>query len=332
MACKGLQGQARMIPVDWVHAPFAPKPKAGTDPTTQKAARVSVIGAARITHLRNWLNEHGAHERTLWTVVDGSFTNGTVLKALPPNTVLVGRIRADAKLYHLPELQPDKGRRRVYGHQAPTPEQLRQDENVPWRRIEVFFGGARRELRVKQLTPLRWRAAGENHLLQLLVIAPTPYRLSPNTKTLYRQPAYLICTDSNADPVKVVQHYLWRWDIEVNHRDEKTILGVGEAQVRTPQAVQNVTGCAVAAYAMLLTAAAQCQNAQADFHHLPAPKWRRNKSSRPTTANLIQNLRYELWARAIHFSGFVIKDYLNNKPEKCFFPLQSALFYAARAA
>lgn len=26
---------------------------------------------------------------------------------------------------------------------------------------------------------------------------------------------------------------LWRWGIEVNFRDEKTLLGTGEAQVRT---------------------------------------------------------------------------------------------------
>lgn len=332
MACKGSQGQARMIPVDWVHAPFPPKSTPGTDRAAQKAGRVSVIGAARIAHLRNWLNEHGGHDRSLWTVVDGSFTNGPVLKALPSNTVLVGRIRADAKLYHLPELQPEKGRKRVYGEQAPTPEQLRLDDNIPWRTIEVFFGGTRRELRIKQLKPLRWRTAGKDHLFQLLVIAPTPYRLGPHTKTLYRQPAYLICTDPDADPVEAVQHYLWRWDIEVNHRDEKTILGVGEAQVRTKKAVQNVTGCAVAAYAMLLTAAAQCHKGQANFEHLPAPKWQRKKPCRHTTANLIKNLRYELWARAIHFSDFIIKKHCNKKPKKCAFPLQSALFYAARTA
>jgi len=272
MACRGDNGQARMIPVDWVHAPFPPKKANGAE---HQAARVSAVGAARIAHMRKWMNEHGAQTRALWTVVDGSYTNGTVLKALPSNTVLVGRIRADAKLYYLPAEQPDKGRRRVYGEQAPTPEQVRQDENIPWRQMAVFFGGAVRELRVKQLRMLRWRAAGKQHTFQLIVIAPIPYRLSRNTKMLYRQPAYLLCTDADAPLQDVVQHYLWRWDIEVNHRDEKTILGVGEAQVRTPSAVQNVTACAVAAYAMLLTAAAQCQQLHGDFDHLPAPKWRR---------------------------------------------------------
>jgi hypothetical protein len=339
MACKGRNGQARMIPVDWVHAPIPPKPKSTASAKQREdyhaasnQCRVSAVGVRRIAHLRAWLNEHGAKERALWTVVDGSFTNKTVLKALPENTILVGRIRADAKLYHLPEQQPDKGRHRVYGKQAPTPEQLRQDQTIPWQRIEVFFGGAVRELRVKHVKMLRWRTAGEHHLLQLLVLAPTPYRLSKNSNALYRQPAYLICTDPDAALHDVIQHYLWRWDIEVNHRDEKTILGVGDAQVRTPKAVQNVTGCAVAAYAMLLTAAAQCQKDHARCDHLPAPKWQRKKSYRPTTMNLIQNLRYELWARSIHFSGFAVNKCANTKSQKCTLSPESALFYATRYA
>jgi len=41
---------------------------------------------------------------------------------------------------------------------------------------------------------------------------------------------------------------------QVNFRDEKTLLGVGEAQVRDQDAVQNVTATAVAGYALLLAA------------------------------------------------------------------------------
>lgn len=337
MACKGEHGQARMIPVDWVHAPLPPKPKPSTDKQVWENYRhearkccLSVVAMQRIRHLRQWFNEHGAKDRTLWTVVDGSFTNETVMKSLPENTTLVGRIRSDAKLFHLPQQQQGKGRRRVYGEKAPTPEQLRCDENTPWQFIKVFYGGSVRELRVKQLAPLRWRTAGEQHTLQLLVIAPTRYRLQKNGKLLYRNPAYLICTDPNAPIQEVVQHYLWRWDIEVNHRDEKTLLGVGDAQVRTPRAVQNVTGCAVAAYAMLLIAAAQCQKDNLPWNHLPPPKWKRKESQRPTTMNLIHNLRYELWNQSIHFSGFMTHQNQYINPKKRAFAPESALFYTTK--
>lgn len=337
MACKGKDGQARMIPIDWVHAPLPEKPPPnasekqwGAYRRQRRAARIGCIGAQRIRHLRRWFNHHGAQDCLLWTVVDGAFTNGPVLKNLPENTTLVGRIRADAKLHYLPKQQPKaQGRRRVYGPQAPTPQQLRQDEHVPWRHIEVFYGGKKRTLRVKQLAPLRWRAAGEKHDLQLLVLAPTPYRLSKNSRLLYRKPAYLICTDPAADPVDVIQHYLWRWDIEVNFRDEKTLFGLGDAQVRTAPAVQNVTGCAVAAYAILLLAAVLSKRNGATIEHLPAPKWQRPKSLRTTTQRLKQNLRYEIWGRSINFSGLMTHQHANTKSPKTTPSIGSAVFYAS---
>ena len=163
-----------------------------------------------------------------------------------------------------------------------------------------------------------------------MVIAPTGYRLTKNGKLLYRQPAYVICSDPQAPLEDIIQHYLWRWDIEVNHRDEKTLLGVGEAQVRTPAAVQNVTATAVAAYAMLLTAAMQCHKEKRSFEHLQPPKWNKAKPKRTTTANMLKNLRYELWAQAIHFSSFAVKNRTNTKPEKLHPQPADALFYAQR--
>lgn len=337
MALKGPHGQARMIPVDWRHAPRPPKPGKQAEPKAHALYKqqcnetaLTTVGGQRIANLRLWMDRHQARERALWALGDGSFTNGPFLKQLPPNTVFVGRIRADAKLFHLPAEQPQKGRRRVYGKHAPTPEELRQDDAHPWKTLQVFFGGQERTLRAKRLTPLRWPPAGGGRTVQLIVIAPTGYRLSPNTRRLYRKPAYLICTDPDAPLKDVVQRYLWRWDIETNFRDQKTLLGVGQAQVRTPAAVQNVTATAVAAYAMLLLAAHRCRQNATPIDHLPAPKWQRRKPQRATTMNLIQNLRHELWATAIHFSGFVNNTPANTNPKKCIPNLQSALFYAQR--
>lgn len=337
VALPGEDGEARMIPADWVHAPVPPKPDPKADEDAQaryrelqKQARLGRVGVQCLARLRDWMDRHGAFERRLWAVVDGSLTNGTVLKALPARTTLVGRIRSDARLYHLPDEQPAHGRRRVYGRRAPTPDELRRDDTQPWQRIRVRLGGERRELRVKRLGPVRWRCAGKGHTLQLVVVAPTPYRLSPHGPLFYRQPAYLICTDPEASLEQVVQHYLWRWDIEVNLRDEKTVLGVGEAQVRTPAACQNVTACAVGAYALLLLAAERCRAQGLPVQHLPAPKWQRRPSRRATTPGLLQNVRYELWARAIHSCDFAQAHTHTTKPQKWAPPLDSALFYASR--
>lgn len=335
VASSNADGKGRMIPLDWVHAPIPPKPGKGADDAMMKAyeesvrnSRIGTVAVERLKRLRGKLDAEGREGRRLWVAVDGGFTNGSVLKNLPKNTSLVGRIRSDAKLCHLPRTQPDRGRRRSYGELAPTPEEFRRDDSVPWRELRVFFGGKERTLRAKRLAPVRWRAAGGDKDLQLVVLAPTPYRLTKTSRLLYRKPAYLICTDPEADLRDIIRCYLRRWDIEVNFRDEKSILGVGEAQVRTPDAVQNVTACAVAAYAMLLTAATGITEATGRPPVLPPPKWHRKQSPRGSTMDIIKSLRNELLGRSIRFSGFVLSRQSNTKCEKSYFDPCSALVYA----
>ena len=53
----------------------------------------------------------------------------------------------------------------------------------------------------------------------------------------------------------MLQAYFDRWQIEVNHREQKDTLGVGQAQVRSPVSVPRHTAFAVAAYSALLLAA-----------------------------------------------------------------------------
>jgi hypothetical protein len=336
MACAAENGMARMIPIDFVHAPAPHKPRRDADENAREQFRqaqremaLPKVGADRLHALRCSMDEAGQKERRLWAVLDGGYTNATFLKRQPQRTVSIGRIRADAKLYYLPEpVQGTPGRNRVYGERAPTPEALRQDPAVPWQRIEAFAAGKTHAFKVKTIGPLRWRSAGKAHDLRLIVIAPLGYRLTKQGKMLYRKPAFLICTDPQADIRKVLQAYVWRWDIEVNFRDEKTLLGVGQAQVRHEHAVANVPTLAVAAYAMLLTAATQAYGPTGQPDTLPAPKWRGKKTLRASAQSLLQHLRHEVWADALHGSGFVSSTDPNTKPQKLADTLDSALFYA----
>ena len=91
----------------------------------------------------------------LRVTVDGSYTNRTILKDLPERTVLIGRIRSDAKLYHLPVSNSGPGRKRIYGTEAPTPDEIRQDETIPWQKIPGYTSGASHEFRVKTVRHLK---------------------------------------------------------------------------------------------------------------------------------------------------------------------------------
>lgn len=337
-AVPGPEGDVRMIPIAFKDASTPRKPRKTATAEEWEAYRERM----RQTHLnrravtmlhalqKNRTDAQGATP-PLHLLVDGSYTNRSMLKNLPPRTTVIGRIRKDAHLNYLPEGQAACGRKRLYGAEAPTPEELRQNEEVPWQEVTVKAAGKMRTLRVKTLAPLRWRAVGDKFRLRLIVIAPIPYIATRGSRQ-YRRPAYLICTDPDLPLQEIVQEYVWRWDIEVNHRDEKTLLGVGQAQVRNESSVESVPATAVAAYAMLQVAAIHAFDWNAKPEVLPLPRWRDpKKKKRASTLDLINELRRELWASAIrpeHLTDFVTPHRNDAKSDKHLPSLCDALFYA----
>jgi hypothetical protein len=336
-------GHHRMIPISFRHAPtplkLSPSASADEQATYRKTSlltRLSFVASQQIASLRKALDaEPGGAQRPLHLFVDGGYTNTTVLKPLPANTVLVGRIRKDAKLYFLPsetKTPKTRGRPRHYGAPAPTPEQLRTDESVPWEIVRIFIAGVSHRMRVKVRQNLLWRTAGLLHTLQLVVIAPLGYRLRKGSKLLYRQPAFLICTDPRLDLLTLLQGYVHRWDIEVNFREEKTLLGVGQAQVRNSYSVADVPALQVASYAMLLLSMAHATEGSPDTDTIPLAKWDRSHTPpRPSTQKLISQLRGEVWGRALgltNFSDLLLCTPPTASPEKFLPHLPSALLYA----
>jgi len=343
LRCQDGPGPGRALPVRFVHAPPVRKPKKTDTQEVWNAYKeqcrkdnLSTRGAAVIRELRQELDqEHNARSRRLVVCVDGSYTNRTVLRGLPERTTLIGRIRKDAKFFQPPPpREPSSpGATRKYGQRLPTPEQLRQDESVPWQEVRGFAVGRLHSFRVKNLGPALWEKAGADRPLRVIVIAPTSYRLRKGSKLLYHQPAFLICTDLDMPLEQIVQEYLWRWDIEVNHRDEKQIIGVGQAQVRSPQAVDRQPAFAVASYSMLLLSGARAFGVSAVQANLPPPKWRcGGPKQRITTQELVQELRSELWSQALEQpegdSGhFVIALTADTKCPEPLLPLLPALLY-----
>ena len=125
-----------------------------------------------------------------------------------------------------------------------------------------------------------------------------------------------------------MQAYLWCWEIELNFRDEKTVMDVGEAQVRTAAAVQSVPAFVVASYAFLLLAA---NSIKAKPNSMPSPKWYPQKSSdRCTTQKILSIFRSQYWGLRIDSNK---SEFVSNSPETrtLFYSpdsLSSALCYA----
>jgi len=125
--------------------------------------------------------------------------------------------------------------------------------------------------------------------MRMLVIATVGYRLRKGRILLYRKTNYWICTEPDMPLEKILQYYIWRWDIEGNHRYEKQSIGVGQAQVRSEKSVHRHPEFAVDSYSMLLLADARAYGLDATEGTLQPPKWR-NQANKPgiSTQKLIQ--------------------------------------------
>lgn len=125
------------------------------------------------------------------------------------------------------------------------------------------------------------------------MLASTGYRKSKHSKRQYHKPAYLLTTDLETPAAILIQDYFDRWAIEVNHRDEKEVLGVGEAQVWNEQSVLKVPALLVAMYSWLILTSLECYGPGRTEDYLPLPKWRKG-AKRASCLDMVALLRQQL--------------------------------------
>jgi DDE superfamily endonuclease len=286
---------ARGFPIAFQEAPAIKKPgKRASDQEHAaykqacKQQNLSTQTLTTVCSLRQRLDQKGARDRDLLAALDGSFCNKTFFKSDLDRTHLVARCRKDARLC----FPAPANSRRLYDPLTFTPEEIRQQENITWKQTFVFYGGKWRIIRYKQVQDVLWRRGGGTRRLQLIVIAPLPYKLSKHARTNYREPAYLLTTDLEALVVELIQAYFDRWQIEVNHRDEKDLLGVGQAQVRSQESIPRHPAFAVACYSLSLLAALRTFGPGRTSDYLSFPKWR-SHSNRPSFLDILTILRKE---------------------------------------
>jgi hypothetical protein len=301
----------RGIPVRFEQAPTIKKPgKRASDEARElyqqlkKTKNLSAQALELIKSLRESIDSRGGKDRDLLFVGDGTFCNRTMFKASLDRTHIIARCRKDARLcFAAPESS-----RRKYDEHLFTPEEVRKrDANWSW--ANVYMGGKRRRVRYKEVKEVLWKRGAGTKPLRLIVIAPVPYKLSKKSKTNYRQPAYFLSTDLNSPTGLLIRACFDRWQIEVNHRDEKDLLGVGQAQVTNENSIPRHPALAVAAYSLLLLAALQSFGPGRTEHYHTRPKWSRD-SKRPSLLDIVTLLRSDCSEASV--SPLLPKNFAKN--------------------
>ncbi len=286
---------SRGIPISVDNVPAVKKPGRYADAEEMERYRLlknkntlSLSFLKRARQLRMDYDTAGAKDKKLLIVADGSFCNSTVFKADLDRTNIVARCRLDARLC----FEDTTPSRRYYSKESFTPESVRKNDHIEYTETHLYLGKKLRRVRYKELDNVLWQRGAGRKKLRLIVVAPKPYK-SYSKKQNYKREAYILTDNHDLSAETIVQEYINRWEIEVNHRDEKNNLGVGQAQVWNNESIIKIPSLLIAAYSMMLLASLSCYGPTRDPIYLPQPRWRKG-SVRPSCNDLVNLMRKEL--------------------------------------
>jgi hypothetical protein len=253
--------------------------------TFKKHHNLPARALAALSGLRKVLDDAGAFSKLMVIIGDGAFCNRRMFSFAVERTDLLVRCRKDLKL-----CRRSTSARRFYDENTFTPFDILKDESIPWQDARVFFGGKTRTVRFKEITDLLWQTGAKRRFLRLFVLQSTKYRVRKTGELQRREPGFLLTTLTARHTTSLLQLYFDRWQIEVNHREEKDTLHVGQAQLSNPLAVPRQPTLVVAAYSALLMASLIAYGPQRTNVYEPLPRWRGN-ANRPSCLDLVTLLR-----------------------------------------
>jgi hypothetical protein len=160
--------------------------------------------------------------KKLWVVVDGGYAKRPFLKpVMAAGVVIVGRLRKDASLRHLPPTVP-RGKRRGRGRPPKYGKKKislakRAGQKKGWQQIECTAYGEKVTKTYKTFLAT-WPPAGG--LIRVVLIKEDHGWLP------------IFCTDPDASVVEILEAFADRATIEQDFHDVKEVWGAGQQQVR----------------------------------------------------------------------------------------------------
>lgn len=266
---KVVKGFSRAIPVQFLPA-FSPKSApASVAPQTESQAALTFL-----SWLRARLDAWQRATQQIVLLADGGFDSKGMWRGLPAEVVMIVRTAKNRALFELPSRSLGRGRPRLYGAQAPTPE-AHLHTRAGWHSARIDVRGKTRHMRYKLYGAyLRKDVPGQP--VYLLVIHS--YRWSSCDKAGRRvqrerkEAFYLISAVQRNGiwelpyPVHTILQWVWqRWEVEVTHRDMKAGLGVGQMQCWGQTSSVMATRWCVWVFALMLLSAYRAWGWQAPY-------------------------------------------------------------------
>jgi len=270
-----------------------------TEKTARKQHPAQKEQAAAVTFLK-WVREGltcaGRSEQVILALLDGSYDKPDFWLNLPSNTIALVRTAKNRALKYFPEPYAGKGRHRVYGQPAPAP-QAYLAQKAGWNSLHVPVRGHSRKMNYRVEGPfLRQLMAA----VPVFLICVRGQSWEKGSKNKRRSPVYYLVNAVKVGdkwvlplPIKTLLKWAWqRWELEVVHREVKSVFGLGDKQAFNPHAAVSSVQWSAWGYANLMLAGYRTYGLAKAVTRQDAWRWRHPR--RWTVTTLLDRCRVEL--------------------------------------
>jgi hypothetical protein len=257
-------------------------------------------GLSFVAWVRERLNAEGRAQQDLLCLADGAYDKPDFWRGLPPGVTALVRTAKNRALCYLPGPYPGKGRRRKYGDKAPAPQDYAK-QRTGWQTAHLTVRGRSRRIVYRVEGPFLRRGMPT---VPLFLIAVRGQVYTRYGRTKQRDPVFYLVNARWQDdhwvlpfPVLTLLTWAWqRWELEVVHREVKSLFGLGDKQCFQPHAAVLSVQWSAWVYALLTLAAFRSFGLPTP----PAPTtaWYPHPK-RWTLSSILDALRADLWSHPI---------------------------------
>jgi Transposase DDE domain len=231
-------------------------------------------------------------KRQIVAVADGGHASLKLLdrcRKLKNPITFITRLRLDAALYEpaAPRKLGQMGRPRLKGSRLPNLSAVGEDPKTAWTPITVsdWYGGTQRVVEIVSDSAI-WYSTGLPAVPVRWVLIRDPQEEEKKFDT-----QALLCTDLDADPVRIISWFVRRWQMETTFQEVRQRLGFETQRQWSERAIQN--------------------------------------KSRPTFSDALALVRRQLWAQEETFCGSGQENDMVKVPREFVERLTEAVCYAA---
>ncbi|MEJ2150100.1 MAG: hypothetical protein P8Z40_11525 [Chloroflexota bacterium] len=318
------KGYSRALPLRWLPA-FTEKSR----PRVHEPCKEWEAAVQFLQWLREQLVKVGREAQQVLMVADGRYDTLNLWKHLPEGVILLARSAKNRVLYHPAGEYKGRGRKRLYGERALSPQEVWQQRGS-WQQRTLLVRGRPRHLQYRVRGPFLRKGAAHRPLFLIVV------RGKSNQRTRRKPLPFLVNAVQNRQgqwglplPVDTLLFWAWqRWEIEVCHRELKSNFGLGHKQCWNPTAAVLSVQWSAWVYSLLLLAGYRTWGLSG-APDIPTRWWR--GSGRWSLNTLWRAYRAALWGRHefLPFCVPTLGDW--GEKEMLLTALRNAVFASARS-